>query len=180
MSNSIAVDAARFFLDVVWNGDPPSDAEVLEALDYLLFAHHQTPKGEMSRENCDPPREDWGQLRKKVAERCPRHGYYPCINPSTPLEEMKSFGKPAKLDGDVMVADAIDDIADITLDMRGFLWRAEHLGVDYAHYYFRQLYFHWGKHARELSTYLDALLYHPYKADDRPLGERIEDALDIK
>jgi hypothetical protein len=53
-----------------------------------------------------------------------------------------------------MMGDAIDDLADLTLDMREVVWLAEHVGLDDAHWSFRLHYFHWGRHARELALYL--------------------------
>lgn len=58
-----------------------------------------------------------------------------------------------------MVGDAIDDLADLTLDMREVVWLADHVGVDDAHWSYRLHFFHWGRHARELSLYLHARLW---------------------
>ena len=57
------------------------------------------------------------------------------------------------------MGDAINDLADLTLDMREVCWLAEHAGVDDAHWSFRLHFFHWGLHARELSFYLHARLW---------------------
>ena len=56
----------------------------------------------------------------------------------------------------LMMADSIDDIADITKDMRDTIWLGKHVGLDQAHSSYVQFYFHWGQHARELSLYLHA------------------------
>lgn len=58
-----------------------------------------------------------------------------------------------------MVADAIDDLADLTLDMREVLWFADHFSLNDAHFAFRLHFFHWGQHARELSLYLCGRLF---------------------
>jgi hypothetical protein len=40
-----------------------------------------------------------------------------------------------------MTGDAIDDLMDITLDMREVVWLADHVGVDDAHWSFRLRFF---------------------------------------
>ncbi|HET6941361.1 MAG TPA: hypothetical protein VFH89_04275 [Sphingomicrobium sp.] len=55
-----------------------------------------------------------------------------------------------------MVGDAVDDLTDITQDMRAVVWFADNVGRDDAHWAFRLFFFHWGRHARELSLYLHA------------------------
>lgn len=55
-----------------------------------------------------------------------------------------------------MMSDALDDLRDITLDLREVIWRAERLGLDDAHWYFHLHFFHWGRHMRELALYLHA------------------------
>lgn len=49
-----------------------------------------------------------------------------------------------------------DDIADISDEMRQVLWYAENVHIDDAHRSFKDMYFHWGYHARGLSAYLFA------------------------
>ena len=44
-----------------------------------------------------------------------------------------------------MMGDAIDDLADLTLDMREVVWLADHMGLDDAHWSFRLQYSHWGR-----------------------------------
>ena len=54
-----------------------------------------------------------------------------------------------------LVGDAIDDILDITNDLKEILWRFDRFGADDAHWYFRMLYqIHWGEHLRGLAGYL--------------------------
>jgi hypothetical protein len=54
------------------------------------------------------------------------------------------------------MGDAIDDLADIILDVREVVWLADQLTLDDAHWAFRLHFFHWGQHARELLLYLQA------------------------
>lgn len=74
--------------------------------------------------------------------------------------ELTPLADPTKsLDDALMMADAIDDLADLTSDMREVVWIAEHLGIDDAHFTFRVLFSHWGQHVRELSLYLCGRLW---------------------
>ena len=53
-----------------------------------------------------------------------------------------------------MLGDAIDDLTDITSTMRDVIWLADNASEVAAHQAFRSLYFHWGRHARELALLL--------------------------
>ena len=144
MQSSPAVEAARHFLSVVCEGDTPTDAELSEALDRLLVTYHTTPDADVSDSDLEAPRQDGASLYKEVSERFPDYGLYPVADPSASVEETMGMG------------DAIDDLADITLDMREVVWLADQLTLDDAHWAFRLHFFHWGQHARELLLYLHA------------------------
>lgn len=142
MQSSPALQAAKQFLSIVWDGDTPSDEALLAALDGMVAAYHVTPEGEVSDPDVEAPRQEGTSLFAEVAARFPKFGPYPVADPSKSMDDA------------LMMADAIDDLADLTLDMREVVWTAEHLGIDDAHFAFRLLFFHWGQHARELSLYL--------------------------
>lgn len=142
MERSPALEAARDFLSVVWDGDPPADEEVRRTLDCLVAAYYSTPAGDVTEDVIDPPAKDGAALYKEVADRFPQHGLYPIADPS------------ADYDDALIMADAIDDLADITGDMREVVWFAEHVSIDDAHFSFRLHFFHWGQHARGLAYYL--------------------------
>ena len=146
MDQSPTVEAARQFLAVVWEGEKPSDEALLAALDRLVEAYHQTPDAGPSDTQLEAPRLDGVALHHEVAARFPDYGYYPVSDPTGSPED------PAA----TMVGDAVDDLVDLTSDMRQVVWLAEHLGVDDAHWCYRLLYFHWARHARELALYLHA------------------------
>jgi hypothetical protein len=57
---------------------------------------------------------------------------------------------------DTTLGSAIDDIADVTRDLREVVWRDQYLGSDDAAWFFRLMHFHWARHARELGLYLQA------------------------
>jgi hypothetical protein len=147
MEQSPAIEAARYFLRLVWEGDAPSDEALLASLDRLVATYHETPDVYPSDEDADAPKQDGASLQEQLAERFPAYGFYPIADPAA---APGSAG---------MVGDAIDDLADLTLDMREVVWLADHVGVDDAHWSYRLHFFHWGRHARELSLYLHARLW---------------------
>lgn len=141
MDQSHAVEAARRFLSVVWDGDVPGDEALLAALDQLVAAYHDTPEaGPVTK--LEAPRSEGPTLYEKVASRFTDYGPYPVSDPTASPEDA------------AMMGDAIDDLVDLTLDMREVVWLADHAGNEDAHWFFRLLFFHWGRHARELSLYL--------------------------
>jgi hypothetical protein len=144
MQASPAVDAARRFLTVVWHGETPTESALAEALDRLVVAYHDTPDADVSDSDLEAPRQDGASLYKEVAAGFLDYGVYPVADP---------LASPGE---NVGTGDAIDDLTDITLDMREVVWLADHLSVDDAHWSFRLHFFHWGQHARELSLYLHA------------------------
>jgi hypothetical protein len=121
MNPSPTIAAAEHFLSTVWDGEPPSDEALLRALDRLVAAYHETPIGDVSDAEIDAPRQDGAFLYRQLAARFPAYGYYPAADPAKPLEEA------------LMMADAIDDLADLTLDMREVTWFAEQVGINDAH-----------------------------------------------
>lgn len=131
---------------MVWDGQTPNDGELLAALDRLVAAYHDTPDDDASESDAEGPREEWKCVYDAVAARFPDYGLYALADPL------------ASLGGVAMTGDAVDDLADITLDMREVLWLAEHVSAADAHWSFRLFFFHWGRHARELSLYLHARL----------------------
>lgn len=130
MNRSPTIAAAQQFLSTVWDGEPPSDEALLKVLDRLVAAYHETPNGGVTDAEIDAPRQNGASLYKQLAARFPSFGYYPVANPTKPLEDA------------LMTADAIDDLADLTLDMREVNWFAEQVSVDDAHFAFRLHHFH--------------------------------------
>ncbi len=144
MKHSPVVEASRQFLSVVWDGHAPADAALAAALDRLVVAYHDAPDADVSDSDLEAPRQDDASLYKELAVRFPDYGLYPVANPTAPPEDSALMG------------DAIDDLADLTLDIREVIWLADNVGFDDAHWSFRLHFFHWGRHARELSLYLHA------------------------
>lgn len=142
--SSPSLAAAAHFLDVVWAGEVPGDEALLAALDGLLSAYHGAPDTGPSETDLEAPICEGPALYQEVAARFPAYGVYAVSDPAAPHGETEKTG------------DAIDDLADLTSDMREVVWLAENAGADDAHWCLRLLYFHWGRHARELALYLHA------------------------
>jgi hypothetical protein len=138
MKNSAAVIASKNFLDEVWTGEAPTISRLIELLDRLLVSYDDTANVKAPYYELDPPERDWKAVYDQAGKRFRDFGLYPITDPS---EEGI---------GTLMMGDAIDDIADITLELRGTIWYAENHSNEYAEAYFKEFYFHWGQHAREL------------------------------
>ncbi|QGX96860.1 hypothetical protein EI983_00610 [Roseovarius faecimaris] len=144
MEESAAVRAADQFLKDVWTGEPPTVSRLIELLDALIASYHLTTEAIAPEATTDPPNRDWKAVYDQTAKRFPNLGLYPIADPL------------AEGAGTLMMGDAIDDIADITSDLRDVVWVAENHGAKCADTHFRQLYVHWGTHARELLLLLHA------------------------
>ena len=135
------ISAAQRFVDLVTVGPVPSVDALARSLDELALSYHDTPVGEPS--DCeDEPKHKSDVTDGEIAARFPDFGYYGTV-----------FG--IDVPGEAVVGDAIDDILDITNDLKEVLWRFDRFGADDAHWYFRMLYqIHWGEHLRGLAGYL--------------------------
>jgi hypothetical protein len=96
----------------------------------------------------DDPSEDFQAIYKVVGRRFPTLGYYNVAGSIT-----KEIGESK-----VLIADGIDDIVDILLDLKGVLWRLDNTSVDDALWHLNHDYqSHWGRHLWDLQLYLYAL-----------------------
>ena len=135
------ISAARRFIHLVTVEDDVSMETIARSLDELAFSYHDTPEGEPSDSEDEPP-SDIRVTQEDIAARFPDLGIYGTV-----------FG--IDVPGEALVGDAIDDILDITNDLKEVLWRFDRFGADDAHWYFRMLYqIHWGEHLRGLAGYL--------------------------
>lgn len=121
----LAADIAREFLAIVWEGNAPSDAVLLRSLDRLLSRSHEVQFANCADADDAPADVDGPALFQEVARRFPDFGMYPIADPLAPIDD------------DKMLGGAVDDVADITKDLREVIWRHEHLGADDASWFFR-------------------------------------------
>lgn len=134
------ISVARRFVDLATVGPIPSLAALAQCVDELALSYHGTPAGKPS-ESDDEPSEIYA-THAEIAARFPDLGYYGTV-----------YG--IDVPGEAVVGDAIDDILDITNDLKEVLWRFNQNGADDSHWYFRLLFqMHWGEHLRGLAGYL--------------------------
>jgi hypothetical protein len=139
--------AVEKLLETLWHGPPPEDQRLLAALDRLLADLHLLPEGTSSDSDSLHSREGHMSMRQRVSERFPCYGMYLVADPLAPVDS-----KP-------MVADAIDDIADLTTDLREAAWRAQNVSMDDAHWFLKLMLWHITEHARGLAKYLHAKVF---------------------
>jgi len=141
-----ATAVAQSFLSVLWADNPPTDLELLVAVDRLLAAVHEVLPASPNDDEVELPERNWTAVYDEIAARFPTYGFYAVADPRT-------LGEAP------MTGDAIDDLADITNDLRQVLWHGERSGPDEAGWYFRFSYeTHWGRHAREFALFLHSRL----------------------
>jgi hypothetical protein len=135
------ISVAQRFVDLATVGPIPSMEALARCLDELALSYHDALVGEPSESDDEPPSEI-DTTHADIAARFPDLGYYGTV-----------FG--IDIPGEAIVGDAIDDILDITNDLKEVLWRFDRFGADDANWYFRMLFqIHWGEHLRDLAGYL--------------------------
>lgn len=128
------------------SGSPDEDERRLALLCDLLGLAAQS--GRERAEPGDPagiPAADHERTRGLVAARFPRYGCY-----NTVAHTSVGIGI-----GEMVVGDAVDDIADIADELAAVAWRLENTGEPDALWHFFDGYdHHWGAHLRRLQLYL--------------------------
>jgi hypothetical protein len=133
--------AAQRFVDFATIGEVPSLGMLARCVDELALSYHDTPPGEPDDNDETRPAEI-NAVYKDIGSRFTAFGHYSTV-----------FG--IDVSEEALIGDAIDDILDITNDLKEVLWRYERFGVDDANWYLRMLYqIHWGEHLRRLAYYL--------------------------
>jgi hypothetical protein len=120
-----------------------------ELLDRLLIAYHESAEV-APQSHARPPSGNYEDDRRRM-ERCfPDFGLY------------GSSGPEIWPGGEVLVGDAIDDLADLYAELRGVDWLSINSGQADALWHFRFGYqSHWGRHLLDLRSYLHWKLYEP-------------------
>lgn len=143
--NLQTVAVLRRFLTLATEGQPPSLKELARSLDELAMVVHDTPEGEPADSDADPPEEDYPAIYAHLSARFPEFGSYPSVDPGDAVGALPVTG------------DAIDDLADIVQEIEALCWRFDHHGPQDAGWHLHLLYrVHWGRHLRDLSSYLHA------------------------
>jgi len=144
------VDALLAFVDVPEPLAPRDLPRLVALLDELALS---VPGWDGKPPACDddPPERDAEQRRGALAARFPGLGYYRVVAPAEPDGDD---------DGEVTLADAIDDLLDISSDLLDARWYREHGdagdGERCAGEMFR---YHWGRHLRDLQSHLHRRLH---------------------
>jgi hypothetical protein len=144
--------AIEGFINLLENGlnDEQANIHALELnLDNLALAYHfaEVVFEDYDSEASSP---DYNQLKHLAISRFPGFGYY-----NEPKNITEKIGE-----ADILIGDALDDIADITRDLYEVLWYWENESEKVALWKFCFGYeHHWGAHLRSLQSYLYAVLY---------------------
>lgn len=145
------MDAISNYLALLEDVERP-EAEAITALDdelnRLMRLGRDTPLPGATDDERDAPDWEYDARRAVATRRFPSLGYY-----NIPASISRSLAET-----EVVVGDAIDDVADIAGDLADARWRFENTTETDALWSFRFFYdHHWGAHANNLRWYLFAL-----------------------
>jgi hypothetical protein len=108
--------------------------------------------GEPPASDDDPPGRDAGARRESLCARFPDFGFYRVVVPAEPDDGGD--------DGAVTLGDAVDDLLDITSDLLDARWYREHGAAgDGERCAGEMFHYHWGRHLRDLQSYLHRRLH---------------------
>src|ERR1044072_1824427 len=148
MSRDDIYDVVLEYLDLVEKGKESAEdnLKALEVvLDKLALARHFIDYKFDETDYPDEPRKNYAHGRELVAKRFPEFGFYHIPNSVT-----DKVGE-----AEIMMGDAVDDVADIARDLSAVDWRWKKHSPDDALFHFEILYDgHWGDHLRDLQYYL--------------------------
>jgi hypothetical protein len=145
------IDAVRAYLALL-RAPPDTEIEALRALararDQLSCAYHDTSPVDVDDSNDPPELATYEDMRITAARAFPGFGFYAVARP----------GDVPPSEGST--ADAIDDLADIALELLRVEWRWINNGPADANWEFCWGYrSHWGRHLHDLRGYVHALQF---------------------
>lgn len=151
MTRDEVVGAVHAFL-AVFSGEGNAaerERELRKALDRLALAYHfaEAPAADEREYPSvrEPGIEKWKSLCARYAAVFPDFGHY-----NMTMDVIEKVGA-----GELIIGDAIDDLADITQDVQEFLDRWSSNSPEDALWHFRSSFeYHWGRHLRSLQSYL--------------------------
>jgi hypothetical protein len=147
MEASFLNAALRGYLDLLERETAPEApvTRLAELLDRLALAQQHEPVGAPSETALEAPASDYQAYRQLASRRFPTFALY------NDVEQLRRNVGVAKL----VVADAIDDLADIACDLAEVRWRWDNIGDADAIWHFGFLYrAHWGRHLHSLRRYV--------------------------
>jgi hypothetical protein len=143
--------AIEAYIDVVESTTLTADdrlARLPGVLDSLAVAVREITYEFDGADYAEKPAVDYQATYQVVGRHFPTLAYYNVPDSITSQIAESKMG----------VGDAIDDIVDILLDLKGVIWRFENTSADDALWDFSESFkYHWGRHLRELQLYLHVL-----------------------
>ena len=151
MTRADIYQAIDEFLQLIEQGKPSveeNEEALPKLLDQLALAYHFAEPDFDDSDYPDPPGDDYDALYQMTGKRFPNYGYYHTC-------EFDELNYEAINHAELLIGDAIDDLADITRDLREIRWRWNNTSEADALWYFRFMFqSHWGEHLRGLQLYL--------------------------
>ncbi|WP_188513546.1 DUF5063 domain-containing protein [Blastomonas aquatica] len=142
-----AINAYLAFLKEEPESEIQRLANLCEALDCLVVEYHPVPDIEPDTVVASPS-VPYEPLAARASASFPELGLYAVVDPIQGMDQ------------EVMLGDAIDDLADIALDLSSVLLLVENGAVNGAMWEFRFGYqTHWGAHLHQLRGYLHSVMY---------------------
>ena len=140
------IEAVRSYLALL-RSRPEAESDSLQALaaalDRLACAYHAVSEIVRAEVPDFPDHTTYQEMREIAAARFPNLGFYAVVPP------VEDLGQQA------MMGDAIDDLADIALEMERVEWLWSHARTQEAEWHFRFWYrAHWGRHLQDLRSYV--------------------------
>jgi hypothetical protein len=129
------------FVELIERNEPCSIFQLERALDQLASTTHFLKEPKLTKKEQDDERLDYQTVRLKIVEKFPQLGLY-----NVPEHVTEKIAET-----EVGVGDAIDDLADIYVDLKNVLWHWKHSSEERAlwHLWFAFT-FHLKPHLRDL------------------------------